>query len=102
MIFSFLVRIANYLFVFPIILFAILFTNVRWRLSIICKPIIFLFFFYTNTRNVISYYGMENIFYTILSENARHFLVYERQANRNLWWDEELVKDRNKLIRYEP
>lgn len=45
---------------------------------------------------------MENIFYTILSENARHFLVYERQANRNLWWDEELVKDRNKLIRYEP
>lgn len=100
--FSFLVRIANYLFVFPIILLAILFTNVRWRLSIICKPIIFLFFFYTNARNVISYYGTENIFYTILSENARHFLVYERQANRNLWWDEELVKDRNKLIRYEP
>lgn len=100
--FSFLVRITNYLFVFPIILLATLFTNARWKLSVICKPIILLFFFYTNARNVVSYYGTENVFYTIFSDNAKYFLVYERQTNRNLWWDEEMVKDRTKLVRYEP
>ena len=42
------------------------------------------------------------MFYTILSDNAKGYLIYERQVNRNLEWDEDMVKDRSKLIRYEP
>ena len=100
--FSFLVRTANYLFAFKIISLALVLKEKKWRFSLAYILIIVLFFFYVNTRYIISYYGTENVFYTILSDNAKGYLIYERQVNRNLEWDEDMVKDRSKLIRYEP
>ena len=100
--FSFLVRTANYLFAFKIISLALVLKEKKWRFSLAYRLIIVLFFFYVNTRYIISYYGTENVFYTILSDNAKGYLIYERQVNRNLEWDEDMVKDRSKLIRYEP
>lgn len=95
-------RTANYLFAFKIISLALVLKEKKWRFSLAYRLIIVLFFFYVNTRYIISYYGTENVFYTILSDNAKGYLIYERQVNRNLEWDEDMVKDRSKLIRYEP